>query len=199
MCPRLLHSGVVKSHLPIYCALALLASGATGADVVSLDVEAADPPPPVGSAIFAIDARSSFLRTHAETVATDARAIDLRKLGLKPGNWIRLDVLGDFSWSANELPEIETSLSGVFSKSATLLPADSLERIPDAIDSGSEVATARTLYRLFATDIAEDFPIQSSKLQIPRGARFLFVAAPDIFYSDNADRDGNFALRITVL
>jgi hypothetical protein len=189
----------VKPPLPIYCALALLASGALGADSISLDVEAADPPPPVGSAVFAIDARSSFLRTHAETAATNARAIDLRKLGLKPGQWIQLDVLGDFSWSANALPEVETALSGVFSKSSTLLPADTLQRIPEAIDSGSEVATARTLNRFFATDIAEDFPIQSSKMRIPRGARFLFVAAPDIFYSDNGDRDGNFALRITAL
>jgi hypothetical protein len=86
----------------------------------------------------------------------------------------------------------------VFSSSATLLPADRLNRVAGAIDAGTDVATAPTLSGARATDIAQDFSIGRDNIRIPAGARYLFVAAPDIFYSDNADPDADFALRIAL-
>lgn len=183
--------------LPALICLALVVDPAQAADDASLEVEAPDLPA-VGSATFSIDTRSTFLRANAETAATGARAIDLGRLGLEPGTLIRLEALGEFSWSADELPEDATSMIGVFSSSATLLAADNLHRVTGALDAAPEIETAPTLFGGIATDIAQDFPIVASELRIPAGARYLFVAAPDIFYSDNLDRDGNYVLRITV-
>jgi hypothetical protein len=47
------------------------------------------------------------------------------------------------------------------------------------------------------TDIPEDFFVQNTTVQIPAGARFLFVAVPDPFYGDNVDADGDFAIKIS--
>jgi len=163
------------------------------------DVERPDLPQAVGSAVISVDVRATFLRTQSETVAKDSPAIDLAKLGLKAGDLIQLEVLGEFSWSQGELPEDTTLMIGIFSSSATLLPANQLNRVAGALDVGPEAPTGFTLFGGFATDIPQDFLIGSSKVRIPAGARFLFVAAPDVFYSDNADPDGNYALRITVL
>ena len=88
---------------------------------------------------------------------------------------------------------------GVFSSNTTLLPADWLKRVEGAIDAGAEIATPPTMVGSRETDIAQDFPIASLKIRIPAGARYLFVAAPDIFYSDNEDPDADYAVRITRL
>jgi hypothetical protein len=182
----------------LYC-LALLARPALAADTDSLQVEGPDLLPPVASTVIGINSRSTFLRINAEITAKDAKAIDLAKLGLKTGDWLRLEVLGEFSYSDGEMPEDVKVMNGVFSSTARLLPADQLNRVVGAVDVGPEIATPPTMYGDYATDVAQDFPIASTRIQIPAGARFLFVAPPDIFYSDNVDTDGNFALRITVL
>jgi hypothetical protein len=60
-----------------------------------------------------------------------------------------------------------------------------------------------------ATDIAEDFQISGHPsdnplvsfviVQVPPLASHLFVAAPDILYSDNSDPDGDFAVQIDIV
>jgi len=181
------------------CCLALLACPALDADTNSIQVEGPDLPPAVGSAVIEINSRSTFLRINAEITAKDAKPIDLAQLGLKTGDWIQLDVLGEFCYSDGEMPEDVKVMNGVFSSSARLLPADQLNRVVGAVDVSQEVGTPPTMYGNYATDIPQDFAIAATKIQIPAGARYLFVAPPDIFYSDNVDPDGNFALRITVL
>jgi len=107
-------------------------------------------------------------------------------------------VLGDFSFSSGELRDEAKQLIAVFSSSATLLPADKLNRVAGAIDAGTDVETGPTLSRARDTDIAQDFSVARDNVRIPAGAKYLFVAAPDIFYSDNSDPDADFALRISL-
>lgn len=186
----LLHAGWA------FAALACATIGRTD-EARHLQVELPDLPT-VGTAVFSVDSRSAFLRTHDESRATEAHPIALAKLGLKPGTLIKLDVVGDFSWSEGQMPEDATSMIGIFSSSATLLPADNLHRVTGALKAGPAVQTGRTLYGNYKTDIDEDFPVAATELRIPEGARYLFVCPPDIFYSDNIDRDANYLLRITV-
>jgi hypothetical protein len=48
-----------------------------------------------------------------------------------------------------------------------------------------------------STDIPEDFRVANTIVQVPFGASHLFIAAHDIYYSDNSDPDGDFGVRIT--
>lgn len=152
--------------------------------------------------IISLDPRATFLHTDGET-SLDSTPIDLLALGLVEGQTIQLDVLGDFTYHydpANPsaaLPDIFNSMIGLFSSSTTLLSSGLLNRVPGAIDAGVDVFTDVTLFGGLPTDIAEDFAIFSVALQIPAGARYLFVAPADIFYSDNADHDGDYAVSIT--
>jgi hypothetical protein len=43
------------------------------------------------------------------------------------------------------------------------------------------------------------FRIANTIVQVPLGANYLFVAAHDIYYSDNSDPDGDYGVRITPL
>jgi hypothetical protein len=187
-CPRL---------VPALFCVALLGSQVRGAEPFDVEKGAVSAAAPTGASIVGIDARCTFLRTNGEN-ACPSWPINLANLGLKAGDLIRLDVLGNFSYSAGELPDEVKQMIGVFSSSATLLPADWQKRVDGAIDAGTDTPTAPTLVGGRDTDIAQDFFISSLKIRIPAGARYLFIAAPDIFYSDNTDPDANYAVRIAV-
>ncbi len=176
----------------------LLCGQSRAAETFDVERDPAAARPAVGPAVIGIDARCTFLRTNDEN-ALPSWPINLANLGLKPGDLIQLDVMGSFSFASGQQPDEVRQTIGVFSSSATLLSGDRLNRVAGAIDAGTEAVTEPTLYGRRDTDIAQDFPIASTKVRIPAGARFLFVAAQDIFYSDNADPDGNYAVRITVL
>ncbi len=179
--------------IPALVCVALLVGPARSAEPFDVEKDAAASA--LAVAVIGIDARCTFLRTNDE-VAPPSWPINLANLGLKAGDLIRLEVLGDYSYSRGEMPDEVNAMIGVFSSSATLLPADWLKRVEGAIDAGVEIATAPTLVGSRDTDIAQDFPIASQKVRIPAGAKYLFVAAPDIFYSDNVDPDADYAVRI---
>lgn len=66
---------------------------------------------------------------------------------------------------------------------------------------GCPVYTLPTYFGSLQTDIPQDFGISNNSVseitvEIPAGAEFLFIAAPDIVYSDNDDPNGDFAVRI---
>jgi hypothetical protein len=86
---------------------------------------------------------------------------------------------------------------GVFSSSNTLLAPNIFDRVPDALDAGVHIVTWNTLFGNMPTDSHDVFGITNTFLHVPVGANYLFVAAHDIYYSDNSDPDRDFAVRIT--
>ena len=185
-CPR---------KFPALACMALLIGPAAGMESFDVEKDAAASPP--AASVIGIDARCTFLRTNNEAPAP-SWPINLAHLGLKPGDLIRLDALGDFSYSGREMPDEVTAMIGVFSSSPTLLATDKVNRVAGAIDAGVDTVTGRTYSGNRDTDIPQDFSIRSLKIRIPEGARYLFVAAPDNFYSDNADPDADYAVRIAL-
>jgi hypothetical protein len=175
--------------------MALLVGPARGAEPFDVEKDPVKLPPAV--AMIGIDSRCTFLRTQGES-ASPSWPINLAHLGLKAGDLIRLDALGDFSYSSGQMPDEVTAMIGVFSSSATLLPGDKLNRVAGAIDAGVDIVTGPTYSGNRNTDIAQDFAIGSLKIRIPEGAKYLFVAAPDNFSSDNADPDADYAVRISL-
>jgi len=129
--------------------------------------------------------------------------IVLSEFGFSGGDLIRLERLGDwydghagYGGDVSAM-DVVKEMIGVFSNSTTLLAPDIFNRVPGALDAGVDIATWNTLFGSKATDIAADFGIENTFLQVPVGATHLFVAAHDIYYSDNSDPDRDFAVRIT--
>ena len=133
--------------------------------------------------------------------------IALSTIGISAGDMIELDQLGDYydgrdgyGAGVNTFAlDTSTEMIGIFSSSATLLAPNLLDRVPDAIDAGLSVTSWNTLFGNMSTDIPYDFRVANTVVQVPFGATYLFIAAHDIYYSDNSDPDGDYAVTITRL
>lgn len=128
--------------------------------------------------------------------------IVLSDIGISGGDTIHLEMLGDwydghagYSVNVSSL-DVVSEMIGVFSNSSTLLAPNLLNRVPGSLDTGLSITTWNTLFGNLSTDIPHDFGITNTLVQVPFGATHLFVAAHDIYYSDNSDPDGDFAVRV---
>ena len=128
--------------------------------------------------------------------------IVLSDIGISGGDTIHLEMLGDwydghagYSVNVSSL-DVVSEMIGVFSNSSALLAPNILNRVPGSLDAGLSITTWNTLFGNLSTDIPHDFGITNTLVQVPFGATHLFVAAHDIYYSDNSDPDGDFAVRI---
>jgi hypothetical protein len=128
--------------------------------------------------------------------------IVLSDIGISGGDTIHLQMLGDwydghagYSGDVSSL-DVVSEMIGVFSNSTALLTPNILNRVPGSLDAGLSITTWNTLFGNMSTDIPHDFGITNTLVQVPFGATHLFVAAHDIYYSDNSDPDGDFAVRI---
>lgn len=145
---------------------------------------------------------ATFLRTNNDPPpTTDAKPINLAALGFAPGDKIRIQRIGAYSYGT-AYPDTAVEMIGLFSTSDVLLPGHNQRRVTGATASAANpVSTISTYYGNLDTDIDEDFWISNAgfseiTVEIPAGAKFLFVAAPDSVYKDNSDPNNDFAVRI---
>lgn len=143
-----------------------------------------------------IEPRGAYLRTYNDSGALNCAPIQLSALGIYPGDWIRLEQMGDFC-PGSIFTDSSTTLSGVFSSTSTLLSLTTAHRVPDAIPAGRPIVTGNTYYGSYPTDIPEDFRITNTVIRVPAGAEFLMVNPPDSLFHDNTDPDGDYKLRIS--
>ncbi len=143
---------------------------------------------------FSVVVTDSYL-DDVGNLTNSATVVDLSASMFLPGNQVMLEAIGEYSLAGPETEPsapLSSEMIGVFSSSSTLLPLNSAapqNRVVDAIDAGADVVTDN--------DIPQDFFIAQTVLDIPIGATHLFVAPLDGFVGDNADDNGDFALRIT--
>ena len=167
---------------------------------------AAAAPGPARGGFIPIDPRGAYLRVNGES-PSDAVPIDLLALGINPGDTITITRVGDFQRGTTPPfdEDVFLDVTAVFSSSSALGPPGALNRVVDAIPAGLDFVTVPTFIGGLPTDIPEDFEVSnfdgtvtSVTLQVPAGARFLFVATADSFFSDNSDPDGDFGVQITI-
>ena len=139
---------------------------------------------------ISIDAKATYLRTNEDPQALNAVPISLDALGIKPGDSSTIIQVGDFSYSIWGWPDEATGACGVFSANSTLLPAGNLHRLPGAIGfpqtDAPPCVSEMTLFGALPTDVPEDFWLDGQPIKVPAGAHYLFVAAADSYYGDNA-------------
>ena len=168
---------------------------------------------PAGASTISIDPSRTFLLTAGDpwdggAPVPGSLPIHLADYGIAPGDVVLLEQLGDYyngaeGYHGNEASlDTLTAMIGIFSSTDALLAPDLLNRVPGALDAGQYIVTMNTLYggagnAGVPTDIPYDFGIGANIFQVPNGAAYLFVAAHDVYYSDNSDPDSDFALRMT--
>ena len=147
-----------------------------------------------------LDPRATYLRTNEPANCNvDAVATALTSFGVQPGDWVRIQRAGAFSYTTGG-PQNGVGTILVFSSSSTLLAPTELARVPGAIAAGTPYVTAPTHNGDLPTDIPEDFAVVDYvDVQVPAGAAYLFAAANDEFYCDNEDPDGDYGIIVTPL
>lgn len=154
------------------------------------------------SAFVPVDPRQTYTLTSAQDYTdVDAPAVDLSALGYAPGHRVCFRAEGDYIVDGTErATERDLALvTAVFSSTPELLSGDLLERVPGAIEAGEDYITLDTFLDDLATDISQDFVADDVCLTIPDGARYVFFATVDSYYSDNTDarvNDRPFGVRI---
>lgn len=138
------------------------------------------------STIFPVSPRSTY--TYLEP-----RVVDLASLGIKAGDRIRFEMVGDFSYVGIEN---EGSLGGMFSSTPTR---------DGRIDAGVHFDSSPSGY-----DMPEDFLISyvfhrgneaanvnGIEVEVPAGARYVLVVLFDSHYGDNPATDDDLGVRVT--
>ena len=168
---------------------------------------------PAGATTIPIDPTRTFLLTAGDPwdggpPVLGSIPIRLADYGIAPGDSVLLEQLGDYyngaeGYNGNDASlDTDTAMIGIFSSTDELLAPNVLNRVPGALDAGQYIVTMNTLYggpgnAGVPTDIPYDFGIGANIFQVPNGAAYLFVAAHDVYYSDNSDPDSDFAVRMT--
>jgi hypothetical protein len=161
----------------------------------------------VQATTITIDPLRTFLFTNNDPwsgIGSVAGSVPIRlsDVGISGGDTIHLEMLGDWydghaGYSGNVASlDVVSEMIGVFSNGTTLLAPNMLNRVSGSLDAGIHITTWNTLFGNLSTDIPHDFGITSTLVQVPFDATHLFVAAHDIYYSDNSDPDGDFGVRI---
>src|SRR4030095_1419962 len=81
---------------------------------------------------YVLNSKSSYLRANPPDAPKDPLVIPLADLGAYPGNRLRLTRFGTFSDLTELKDGTQATVTGVFSSSSTVLPADRQTRIPRA-------------------------------------------------------------------
>jgi hypothetical protein len=150
-----------------------------------------------------VSARGTFLRAEpfqgsppGGSAVENAAIIDLNAQGFKEGDSMSISYSGTIYtsayWSSNDLGDSVSAenlaLIGVFSTTNILESVHNINRVPGAIDYGTDYDTGQTHFNLYDTNIQEDFKIEPNTgftIQIPKNAKYLFLCISDSFYPDN--------------
>lgn len=139
---------------------------------------------------YLINSPATYLRANGETPFFTI-PVDLIAAGFVPGQTVLLQRLGSYNDFGGQIPNA-FGLTGVFSSSNVILPWPIANRIPGAIDAGTDWTSLPTQIGSVPTDIVEDFEIDNMAgtmgpllITIPAGAQYIFAAAQDNFYTDN--------------
>jgi hypothetical protein len=152
---------------------------------------------------YGLNSKSTYLRIEQGDDAAAPLAISLAELGAQPGDTLHLAPAGTYSDLSVLKDGSETRLTGVFSSTNEVRPASERNRIPGAIDAGTNVLTESyldcilLLCVLHSSDIPQDFRIDPHvDVVVPAGAQYLFVAPTPNgqFWKDNS----GFGFGVTV-
>jgi len=140
--------------------------------------------------LFLINSPATYLRANGESPFFTI-PVDLNANGFFAGQTVILSRAGSYNENGGPNPTA-FGLTAVFSSTNVLLPSNLLNRIPGAIDAGTDWTSPSTLVGNLPTDIAEDFEVDNFTgtangvtLTIPAGALYIFAAAEDNFFSNN--------------
>lgn len=152
--------------------------------------------PDQGSALYhGVNSKASYLRAWPGDSPKPPRVIALADIGAAPGDTLDLDTVGVYADTTTLQDGRKTTMTAVFSSTSQLLAGSQRNRIPGALDAGSDINTGGywSCFLIFcsfqSSDIAQDFRVDPGlRVVVPPGANYLFVAPlpPSRKWADNS-------------
>jgi hypothetical protein len=166
---------------------------------------------PASADFFSIAPNGTYLRADASDSVSNPAIINLSALTtpVHPGDTILIQRVGAIKFAINST-DSGTQMGAVFSSTNAFLSQTNLNRVPGAIDAGTDFTTPNTFSGNLPTDITQDFEVDdavagtnrtfsSVTITVPTGANFLFVGVIDNLYSDNSDPNSDFGVTVTLV
>ncbi|MFI5315560.1 MAG: hypothetical protein ACHQ6T_07655 [Myxococcota bacterium] len=145
---------------------------------------------------YGLNSKSSYLLASGSDQPTAPLVIKLADLGAKVGDNLKIDRVGTYDDTTELRDGNLTKVGALFSSSNVVNAANQLNRVPGAIDAGTDVSTGSYLHCIIfpfctsvPTDITQDFAVTSGAMvKVPAGAQYLIVAPiPDsLTWGDNS-------------
>jgi hypothetical protein len=182
----------------------LLGSTLFSSTALKTDIAVAQSIPPTFTTN--IDSRQTFI--NADTGALDSVPLNLRQLGINPGDTILIERFGYYSPFGDSNNEYLGTIIATFSTDNRLLPNNgsfnngTTERVPGAINAQfpNGCRQNQCIGKVF-------FPARGQNLvqggfngilvQVPANAQYLFLGAGDSRYGDNVDLNRDLAVGIS--
>ncbi|HTO06390.1 MAG TPA: hypothetical protein VMR86_04970 [Myxococcota bacterium] len=145
---------------------------------------------------YGVNSKGSYLLAGGVDHPQPPTIIKLADLGAAPGSTLRIDRVGTYDDKTELRDGNATKVGAVFSSTNEVKKDNQRNRIPGAIEAGTNVTTGSYLKCLIfpictsvPTDIPQDFAVTSgATLTVPAGAQYLIVAPiPDsLTWGDNS-------------
>jgi hypothetical protein len=154
-----------------------------------------------------MNVKGSYLRAHDVDSPSNPLFIKLADMGIVPGNRVRLTRIGAYSDITQLQDGDQTRLTGVFSSSNVINGKNNTNRLPGAINAGTDINTAPywdcliwPLCWQVPTNISQDFRIDPSvTVQVPTGAQYLVVAPLPSSYTWGDNLGFGFGVTVEVV
>lgn len=145
---------------------------------------------------YGINSKASYLLSSPLDKPSVPTVIKLADLGVHAGDHLKLARVGTYNDRLELRDGTLTKLGAAFSSTNVVRPTDQRNRIPGAIDAGTNVTTGGYPFCIIwpfciskPSDIAQDFAVTNSPtVTVPNGAQYLIVGTlPDsMTWNDNS-------------
>lgn len=140
---------------------------------------------------YSVNSKASYLLASGSDEPAPPAIIALADIGAHPGDHLKIDRVGTYNDKTELRDGSATKLGALFSSTDVVKKDNQRNRIPGAIDAGTDFTTPPHWLLLLpiATDISQDFAVTSSPtVTIPAGANYLILGTiPDSMkWGDNS-------------
>jgi len=194
---------IVKSNSPVLAFLlgsTLLSSTALKTDLAV--AQSVIPP----TYTTKLNPRQTFI--NADTGAVNSYILELKRLGIKPGDTLLLERFGYFSPFGDSRKEYTGTIFATFSTDNILQPnsgsfnGNTTDRVPGAINAQfpNGCSQSQCIGKIFYISRGQNLVqggFNGILVQVPANAQYLFIGAADSTYGDNVDLNKDLGVGIS--
>jgi hypothetical protein len=151
------------------------------------------------ASFYTVNSKASYLLASGTDTPAPPTIIPLADIGAHPGDQLKIARVGTYNDRTELRDGSATAAGAVFSSTNVVNRDNQRNRIPGAIDAGSDVNTPGYFLGLVPTNISQDFSVANSPtVTVPPGANFLILGTIPSGLSWGDNSGFGFGVNLTV-